>query len=108
MKPDRERLAMVYSAGAKIPVREGHCFWVVAGVKGAKCFADVTGDRVGKTEWKDTEGVVKNVQIVERHSQLQNTLSCQLLMHNSNRCSCSRCSDRQKRSNGIRIAKIKL
>lgn len=69
MKPDRERLAMVYSANANIMVREGHCLWVVAGAKGAKCYADVTGERIGRTDWKEAEGSVKSAQIVERHGQ---------------------------------------
>ncbi|KAJ7170200.1 WD40 containing snare-dependent exocytosis protein [Mycena filopes] len=45
---------------------ETHCMLVTAGVKGARCVADITGSRIGKTDWGNKTGTVRSVQIVEK------------------------------------------
>ncbi|KAK7063993.1 WD40 containing snare-dependent exocytosis protein [Favolaschia claudopus] len=45
---------------------ETHCILVVAGAKGARCIADVTGSRIAKTDWGNKTGVVQSVQIVNK------------------------------------------
>ncbi|KAJ7040330.1 WD40 containing snare-dependent exocytosis protein [Mycena alexandri] len=45
---------------------ETHCILVTAGVKGARCFADITGSRIGKTDWGNKTGTVLSVQIIEK------------------------------------------
>ncbi|KZP28851.1 hypothetical protein FIBSPDRAFT_816652 [Athelia psychrophila] len=42
------------------------CMWVTAGAKGAKCFVDVDGERIGKVEWGSKVGAVETVQVVEK------------------------------------------
>jgi len=43
-----------------------HCILVTAGAKGARCFSDLTGSRISKTEWGNKTGTVCSVQIVEK------------------------------------------
>ncbi|KAJ7161293.1 WD40 containing snare-dependent exocytosis protein [Mycena crocata] len=45
---------------------ETHCILVATGVKGAKCFADINGTRLGKTDWGNKTGSVRSTQIVEK------------------------------------------
>ncbi|KAF9074911.1 WD40 containing snare-dependent exocytosis protein [Rhodocollybia butyracea] len=41
---------------------------VIAGIKGARCNVNLTGERVGKVEWSHRMGKVLNVQIVQKLS----------------------------------------
>ncbi|KAL0951628.1 hypothetical protein HGRIS_008309 [Hohenbuehelia grisea] len=42
--------------------------WIICGSKGARCFADITGDLVAKTSWGTSKvGSVRNVQLVEKN-----------------------------------------
>ncbi|KAJ7492344.1 WD40 containing snare-dependent exocytosis protein [Mycena latifolia] len=43
-----------------------HCILVTAGTKGARSFGDITGARIGKTDWGNKTGTVCSVQIVEK------------------------------------------
>ncbi|KAJ7109928.1 lethal giant larvae like, C-terminal-domain-containing protein [Mycena epipterygia] len=45
---------------------ETHCILVTAGTKGARCFADITGTRISKTDWGNKVGNVRSAQIVEK------------------------------------------
>ncbi|KAJ7675329.1 lethal giant larvae like, C-terminal-domain-containing protein [Mycena rosella] len=45
---------------------ETHCMMVMAGTKGARSFADITGPRIAKTDWGNKTGTVRSVQIVEK------------------------------------------
>lgn len=39
---------------------------VVTGEKGARCFANINGERIGKVDWGSKVGAVQAVQIVEK------------------------------------------
>ncbi|GLB35825.1 putative lethal giant larvae(Lgl) like, C-terminal [Lyophyllum shimeji] len=39
---------------------------VMVGAKGARCFANVNGERIGKVEWGSKVGIIQGVQIVEK------------------------------------------
>jgi syntaxin-binding protein 5 len=43
---------------------------IVSGTKKVKCFADITGERVGKAEWDSKCGTVSCVEIIERMGKL--------------------------------------
>ncbi|KAJ7459170.1 WD40 containing snare-dependent exocytosis protein [Mycena galericulata] len=43
-----------------------HRILVTAGTKGARCFADVNGTRIAKTDWGNKVGTVQSAQIVEK------------------------------------------
>lgn len=43
-----------------------HRILVTAGTKSARCFVDVTGTRIAKTEWGNKAGNVHSAQIVEK------------------------------------------
>ena len=43
----------------------GRCFVVIAGAKGVRTNLDITGERLGKADWK-TKTTVKSVQVIER------------------------------------------
>jgi hypothetical protein len=43
-----------------------HCAFVTCGSKGAKCFANINGTQIAKTDWGSKIGVVQGAQIVER------------------------------------------
>ncbi|KAF9245858.1 lethal giant larvae like, C-terminal-domain-containing protein [Melanogaster broomeanus] len=55
--------ASLQSPGA----RANGCVWVTVGATGARCTADITGDRVGKVDWNRKRQVL-NAQIIERNS----------------------------------------
>jgi syntaxin-binding protein 5 len=42
------------------------CAFVTCGSKGAKCFANITGAQISKTDWGGKIGIVQGTQIVER------------------------------------------
>ncbi|KAJ6621080.1 lethal giant larvae like, C-terminal-domain-containing protein [Mycena sp. CBHHK59/15] len=58
----RDRLAQSFKPTAS----DTHCLFVTAGSKGARCFADITGTRIGKTDWGNKVGTVLNAQVVEK------------------------------------------
>ena len=39
---------------------------IVSGAKAVKCFADITGERLGKAEWDSKAGKVQSVNVIER------------------------------------------
>jgi syntaxin-binding protein 5 len=45
-------------------------FLIVSGTKEVKCFANITGERVGKAEWDSKCGLISRVEIVERMGKL--------------------------------------
>lgn len=58
----RSRLAAVdMSSGPRTP-----SILVMTGAKGARCFANLDGERVGKAEWGSKIGTIQCVQIVEK------------------------------------------
>lgn len=61
-KADGSRLAASHQ-----PTPAGvHGIWIIAGAKGVRSVADITGDRIGKADWGTKVGTVQNVQIVEK------------------------------------------
>jgi len=62
-KADRTRLSeSTHSTTTAIP----RCAFVTCGAKGAKCFANINGEQIAKTEWGSKIGVIQGAQIVER------------------------------------------
>lgn len=41
--------------------------WVSAGAKGARCTADLDGDKLGKADWPGKIGTVVGVDVVEKN-----------------------------------------
>jgi len=41
---------------------------VMVGAKGARCFANINGERIGKVEWGSKVGTIQGVQIIEKLS----------------------------------------
>jgi syntaxin-binding protein 5 len=63
LKTNRARLGEpTRSMSSKDP----HCVFVTCGSKGAKCFANINGTLIAKTDWGGKIGVVQGSQIVER------------------------------------------
>ncbi|EEB93843.1 hypothetical protein MPER_07453, partial [Moniliophthora perniciosa FA553] len=56
-----EKRRLSVSAGGSTPV-----LFVVAGEKGARCYLNVNGDRLGRIEWSSNAGKVLSTQIVEK------------------------------------------
>ncbi|KAG7099718.1 hypothetical protein E1B28_001536 [Marasmius oreades] len=48
------------------PPFEGHVLFIAAGTEGVRCHLDITGDRLGKTDWSSKAGQVLTTQIVEK------------------------------------------
>jgi syntaxin-binding protein 5 len=67
-KADRSRLGIALQATATVNT---HVLWISASGKGARCVADVTGEKLGKAEWNPKEGTVWSVQVVERNGALE-------------------------------------
>ncbi|RDB29510.1 Uncharacterized protein C1F3.03 [Hypsizygus marmoreus] len=42
------------------------CIFVTTGAKGARCFANINGERVGKADWGSKIGTIQAVQIIEK------------------------------------------
>ncbi|KAF8899078.1 lethal giant larvae like, C-terminal-domain-containing protein [Infundibulicybe gibba] len=59
MKADRSRMSGLGHGTT------GNVIYVTAGAKGARCFLNITGERVGRVEWGKVGGVC-GVQVVER------------------------------------------
>lgn len=66
-RADRSRFAASLQIGNSNP---DHCFWVVAGTKGARCMLDISGERVSKAEWNNKKNKVGHVQVIQRNSEL--------------------------------------
>lgn len=62
IRATKEQLAQTLSTTPP----ETHRIVVTAGTKGARCFADITGTRIAKTEWGNKIGNVQSAQIVEK------------------------------------------
>ncbi|KAK0500667.1 WD40 containing snare-dependent exocytosis protein [Armillaria luteobubalina] len=45
---------------------QGHAYFVTAGVKGARCYVDINGSRIGKVDWNSKSGTVQEVKVVEK------------------------------------------
>lgn len=63
---NRSRLA------ASLRNSDGHdvqYVWVTSGAKGVRCFANITGERIGKADWSAKVGAVESVQIVEKNGK---------------------------------------
>ncbi|GBE77562.1 hypothetical protein SCP_0104400 [Sparassis crispa] len=63
LRASRSALAATFSGE---PDTERKCLWVCAGAKGARCVADVNGDKIAKVEWGSKIGTVRQVEIVEK------------------------------------------
>lgn len=61
-KPNPARLA---ASLRPTPKDNSHSFFLVVGKKGARCFTDIDGDRIGKAEWRHKAGVTQVAQLVE-------------------------------------------
>ncbi|EMD32655.1 hypothetical protein CERSUDRAFT_118683 [Gelatoporia subvermispora B] len=48
---------------------EGHkrTVWVSAGAKGARCIANLTGERIAKTDWSSKAGAVLQTKVIEKN-----------------------------------------
>lgn len=42
------------------------CAFVTCGLKGAKCFANITGEKIARTDWGSKIGAIQGAQIIER------------------------------------------
>ncbi|KAK7695037.1 hypothetical protein QCA50_002225 [Cerrena zonata] len=42
--------------------------WITAGSKGARCVADVTGEKLGRTEWGSKIGKVEQVEVIRKNA----------------------------------------
>ena len=60
---DRERYFLMTQPNTN---KEARCLFVTTGLKGAKIYADINGQRVSKTNWSNDSGYVQSTQIVER------------------------------------------
>jgi syntaxin-binding protein 5 len=69
-KADRGRLGASLHPTA---VQNTHGICVTTGAKGARSVVDITGERIGKTDWGSKGGIVQNVQIVEKNSKSHRT-----------------------------------
>lgn len=49
--------------------RRRRCVWVYAGAKGARCVADVDGERIAKVDWGSKGGAVRRVAVIEKSSR---------------------------------------
>ncbi|KAK0466348.1 WD40 containing snare-dependent exocytosis protein [Desarmillaria tabescens] len=45
---------------------QGHVYFVTTGIKGARCYIDIDGDRIGKVDWNSKSGTVQEVKVVEK------------------------------------------
>ncbi|KAH7930914.1 hypothetical protein BV22DRAFT_999529 [Leucogyrophana mollusca] len=45
----------------------GHCIWVTASTRGARCVVDITGERIGKADWSSRKYTVERAQIIEKN-----------------------------------------
>lgn len=61
-KANRARLTESIAATPVVP----RCAFVACGSKGARCFANINGEQIAKTDWGSKGGVIQGVQIVER------------------------------------------
>ncbi|OSX67117.1 hypothetical protein POSPLADRAFT_1063938 [Postia placenta MAD-698-R-SB12] len=52
---------------AESDTRKHGCIWVNAGAKGAKCIANLVGDRIAKVDWSSRVGRVIRVEVVEKN-----------------------------------------
>jgi len=66
-RADRSRFSSSLQIGDSVP---DHCFWVMASAKGARCMLDISGERVAKVEWNNKKNKVGHVQVIERNSEL--------------------------------------
>ncbi|KAG6879569.1 hypothetical protein C0992_001396 [Termitomyces sp. T32_za158] len=60
-RANHNHLAQTGSGGPRVP-----SIFVMVGTKGARCFANINGDRISKTEWGHKAGEVLEAQIVEK------------------------------------------
>lgn len=65
-KADRSGLAVSLASG---DVERKRSIWISAGAKGVKCVGDITGERLGKTEWGSKVGKVEQVAVVRKNSK---------------------------------------
>ncbi|TFY59345.1 hypothetical protein EVJ58_g5836 [Rhodofomes roseus] len=63
---DRQGLSTVLEANGAEGVGR-RCVWVSAGTKGARCVADLDGDKLGKADWPSKAGAVVGVDVVEKN-----------------------------------------
>lgn len=61
LRANHAYLARVGSGGPTVP-----SILVMVGMKGARCFANINGERLGKTEWGHKAGEALKAQIVEK------------------------------------------
>lgn len=61
-KADKAR----FSAATRGSPSDGHVFFLTAGVEGAKCNLDISGDRIAKVDWDTNVGKVIQLQVVEK------------------------------------------
>jgi hypothetical protein len=66
IKADRSRLAASLQGSDRNNLP---CLWIIAGAKGVRCNADITGKRVSKADWSNKVGGVESVQIVEKNGK---------------------------------------
>lgn len=66
IKADRNKLAASLQSPDRYPV---HGLWVTVSSKGVRCIADITGERVSKTDWNNKVGEIESAQIVERNGK---------------------------------------
>lgn len=65
-RANRGGLGAALSASTE-DVEKGKAVWVCAGIKGARCAIDITGERVGRVEWSSKFGKVERVSLVQKN-----------------------------------------
>ncbi|KAG7452249.1 WD40 containing snare-dependent exocytosis protein [Guyanagaster necrorhizus] len=58
----RRGLSDAFSA----PSVQGHAYFITTGIKGAQCYIDIDGDRIGKVDWSSKSGIVREVEVIEK------------------------------------------
>jgi hypothetical protein len=66
-KADSSRLALSLQTPSGL---EPPGILIVAGAKGIKCIADLTGEKLGKAEWSGKSGTAQSAQVVEKMGAL--------------------------------------
>lgn len=86
---DRSRFAASLQPEIR-DISPDHCFWVMASAKGARCMLDISGERIAKADWNNKKNKVGHVQVIERNSELIDSVHIDQADAKKNRLSCAR------------------
>ena len=65
-RANRGGLGAALSASSE-DLEKGKTFWICAGVKGARCVVDITGERIARVEWPSKLGKVDRVSVIQKN-----------------------------------------